>query len=167
MYRRFLLMIATSTALMYALTYANVDDVDDVFFSQTRLWMALLMGSAMSLVMLAFMRQMYGDGRKNVAVVVGAVVVGLVGLAGARSQRTVGDVAYMKAMIPHHSIAVLTSERARIKDPRVRALADGIRDTQVREIAEMRHLIDALVAAPPPSEAPRLLPPPAPRVSSR
>ncbi len=53
----------------------------------------------------------------------------------------VGDVAWMKAMIPHHSIAILTSERARITDPRVRKLADGIIETQKREIAEMEALI--------------------------
>jgi uncharacterized protein (DUF305 family) len=63
------------------------------------------------------------------------------GFALVRSQATVGDVAWMKAMIPHHSIAILTSERARITDPRVRELADGIIATQRREIAEMEALI--------------------------
>jgi uncharacterized protein (DUF305 family) len=47
----------------------------------------------------------------------------------------------MKAMIPHHSIAILTSERAHISDPRVRALADEIISSQKREIAEMKALI--------------------------
>ena len=51
------------------------------------------------------------------------------------------DVSYMKAMIPHHSIAIMTSERAHIRDPRVRKLADGIIAAQVREIAEMQGLI--------------------------
>ncbi len=50
----------------------------------------------------------------------------------------------MKAMIPHHSIAILTSERARISDPRVRKLADGIIEAQRREIDEMKFLIDDL-----------------------
>lgn len=47
----------------------------------------------------------------------------------------------MKAMIPHHSIAILTSERAEISDPRVRQLADEIIEAQQREIAEMEALI--------------------------
>ena len=66
-----------------------------------------------------------------------------------RSQQTVGDVAYMRAMIPHHSIAIMTSERAHIKDPEVRKLADGIIDAQVREIAEMERDISRLEASPP------------------
>jgi uncharacterized protein (DUF305 family) len=59
----------------------------------------------------------------------------------ARSQATVDDVSYMRAMIPHHSIAILTSERAGIADARVRKLADGIIESQRREIAEMQSLI--------------------------
>jgi uncharacterized protein (DUF305 family) len=47
----------------------------------------------------------------------------------------------MKAMIPHHSIAILTSERANITDPRVRKLADDIIKAQRREIGEMEGLI--------------------------
>lgn len=66
-----------------------------------------------------------------------------------RSQATVQDVTYMRAMIPHHSIAILTSERADISDPRVRALADGIIEAQRREIAEMDALIADLRGGPP------------------
>ena len=51
------------------------------------------------------------------------------------------DTEYMRAMIPHHSIAIMTSERAHIRDPRVRELAKGIIVAQRREIAEMKYLI--------------------------
>jgi len=73
-----------------------------------------------------------------------------------RSQETVDDVSYMKAMIPHHSIAIMTSERAHIKDPEVRKLADGIIDAQVREIAQMKQMIARLQANPAPDGAPDL-----------
>ena len=95
----------------------------------------------MAAVMLAFMLHMYRNRRTNALIFVGAALVFTVFLLLARSQRTVGDVAYMRAMIPHHSIAVLTSERAQIRDPRVRKLADGIIEAQVREIREMDLLI--------------------------
>jgi uncharacterized protein (DUF305 family) len=62
----------------------------------------------------------------------------------------------MKAMIPHHSIAVMTSERARIRDPRVRRLADGILQTQIKEIGEMSSLIKDLQRNPVPPDAPDL-----------
>ncbi|MBN8772048.1 MAG: DUF305 domain-containing protein [Thiobacillus sp.] len=85
---------------------------------------------------------MYKDRRANTVIVVGSIgLIGL-GLWLVRSQVTVGDVAWMEAMIPHHSIAILTSERARIADPRVRKLADGIVQTQRREISEMEFLIN-------------------------
>jgi len=140
-YRRFAAMIATSTAVMWGLMYSTVYRMDHLAWSQTRFWMALYMGAAMALVMLAFMRKMYDDKRKNLAIVASSVLVLVGGLFLVRSQATVGDVAWMKAMIPHHSIAILTSERARITDPRVRALADEIIEAQRREIAEMEALI--------------------------
>ena len=106
--------------------------------------MALLMGAAMAIVMFAFMWAMYADRRKNIAIVVGSVAVFLGSFWLVRSQATVDDVSWMRAMIPHHSIAILTSERAHIRDPRVRKLADGIIATQKREIGEMKGLIDDL-----------------------
>lgn len=148
-YVRFLAMIATAMLVMYGLTYLNVFSLDHIWFSQMRVWMALLMGAVMAVIMIAFMLDMYRDARANFAILLGAVLVFAGALWLARSQRTVDDIAYMKAMIPHHSIAILTSERAHIRDPRVRRLADGIIRAQVKEIGEMEQLISELRAAPP------------------
>lgn len=140
-YRRFGLMIAVSTVVMFGLMYLNTYALAHVWFSQTRMWMAVLMGATMAGVMLGFMWGMYRDRRLNL-IILGAAALAFAGsLALVRSQATVDDVSYMKAMIPHHSIAIMTSERARIRDPRVRALADGIIAAQRREIAEMERLI--------------------------
>jgi len=147
-YGRFAAMIATSTVVMYGIMYLNTYALDHVRFSQTRLWMALIMGAAMAVVMLAFMLPMYRSRRANVAVVAAAALVFAGSLWLARSQQTVGEIAYMEAMIPHHSIAILTSERARIRDPRVRLLADRIIEAQVREIGEMKRLIADLERKP-------------------
>lgn len=143
-YRRFLAMIGTSTAVMFGLMYLNTFTWDHVFWSETRFWMAFIMGAAMAVIMLSFMLKMYTDRRKNVAIVIGSVIVFAGALWLVRSQQTIDDVAYMKAMIPHHSIAVMTSERAHIRDPRTRELARAIVTAQRREIAEMRYLIAQL-----------------------
>ena len=140
-YRNFLLMILTGSALMFGLMYLNTYQTSHVWFSQTRLFMTCIMAGAMALVMLGFMRHMYRDRRANAAIVVASLALMGGGLWLVRSQSTVDDVAYMKAMIPHHSIAILTSERARITDPRVRALADQIIESQRREIDEMSRLL--------------------------
>lgn len=141
-YGRFLAMIGTSTAIMLGLMYLNTYQLSHVRFSETRTYMALYMGGIMSLVMLAFMWGMYKDKAKNWMILAGSVVVFAVALFLVRSQVTVQDRAWMKAMIPHHSIAILTSERANIDDVRVRELADEIIEAQRREIAEMEWLID-------------------------
>ncbi|MEP6591208.1 MAG: DUF305 domain-containing protein [Gemmatimonadota bacterium] len=140
-YARFGAMIATSTVVMFALMYLNTYSWDHVYYSQTRSYMALVMGAAMAAVMFGFMRAMYRDRRMNVAILGLTTVVFAASLWLVRSQATVGDISWMRAMIPHHSIAILTSERANITDPRVRKLADGIIEAQRREIAEMEDLI--------------------------
>jgi len=155
-YGRFAAMIATSAVVMFALMYLNTYALEHVRFSETRVYMALLMAAAMAVVMLGFMSGMYKNKRLNAAILTGAMIVFGVSLWLVRSQQTVGDVAYMKAMIPHHSIAIMTSERARIRDPEVRRLADGIIDAQVREIGEMERHIARLEAHPPPANAPDL-----------
>ncbi len=143
-YWRFGAMIAASTVTMYGLMYLNTYAWDHVFWSETRAWMALLMGAAMAIVMLGFMWGMYKSMRINLGIVGGAALAFAVCLWLIRSQATVDDVEYMKAMIPHHSIAIMTSERAQTSDPRVRKLAKEIIEAQEREIAEMKYLINDL-----------------------
>lgn len=155
-YGRFAAMIATSTILMFGMMYLNTYAIDHIQYSQTRTWMAVVMGAGMSLIMIAFMWRMYANTRANIAIAIGSVVVFAVALWLVRSQETVDDIAYMKAMIPHHSIAVMTSERAHIRDPEVRKLADGIIDAQVREIAQMNKLIARLKSQPVANDAPDL-----------
>jgi hypothetical protein len=169
-YGRFAAMIATSTIVMFGLMYLNTYALSHVEYSQTRTWMAIVMGATMAIIMLGFMWDMYRDVRIKVGIVVGSIVVFALALWLVRSQETVDDVSYMKAMIPHHSIAIMTSERAHIKDPEVRKLADGIIDAQVREIALMKRYIVRLENKPTPSNAPDIasyrdkgMPPPAPQ----
>lgn len=157
-YARFGAMIATSTLVMFALMYLNTYALDHVRFSQTRAWMALVMGATMAVVMLLFMWKMYENKRANAAILIGSVLAFAVALWLVRGQETVNDVSYMKAMIPHHSIAILTSKRAHIRDPRVRKLADEIIEAQVREIGEMEKLIADLERTPTPEGAPDLPP---------
>jgi hypothetical protein len=169
-YGRFAAMIATSTIVMFGLMYLNTYALSHVEYSQTRTWMAVVMGATMAIIMLGFMWDMYKDVRIKVGIVVGSIVVFALALWLVRSQETVDDVSYMKAMIPHHSIAIMTSERAHIKDPEVRELADGIIDAQIREIALMKRYIARLEDKPTPSNAPDIpsyrdkgAPPPAPQ----
>lgn len=135
-------MIATSMIVMFGLMYLNTYELSHVQWSETRFYMTFIMGAAMAAIMLTFMRGMYSDRRMNLAIYLGSLLVFLVALFLVRSQTTVQDESYMRAMIPHHSIAIMTSERAEIKDVRVRELADAIIEAQHREIKEMNWLLD-------------------------
>lgn len=141
-YRRFGLMIATSAIVMFGLMYLNTYACPHVHWSETRFFMTLIMAAAMAVVMLSFMLNMYKNSRINLAIYAGSALLFALALFLVRSQVTVQDRSYMKAMIPHHSIAIMTSERAQIEDERVRELADEIIRAQRREIAEMEWLID-------------------------
>ncbi len=143
-YTKFLLMIASSTLIMYVAMYLNSYELAHVFWSETRFYMSLMMGAIMALVMLAFMLNMYKDNSKNISIIIGSLALFIGSLYLVRSQTTIEDVSWMKAMIPHHSIAILTSKRANLSDPRVKQLANEIIDAQNREIGEMKVLIEGL-----------------------
>lgn len=141
-YLRLLAMVGASMVAMYALTYVNSYEASHVRWSETRAFMTLLMGAVMLVIMFGFMRSMFQNTKYNLALVAGSVVVFVAAVFLVRSQTTVQDQSWMRAMIPHHSIAILTSERAEIEDVRVRELANAIIEAQRREIAEMDWLID-------------------------
>ena len=143
-YVKFTLMILTSTVVMYIMMYFNTYEWDHIYFSETRAYMALYMGAGMAVIMLAFMSNMYKKTKVNLMIYGLSVLLFTVGIWGVRSQATVDQVDWMQAMIPHHSIAILTSSRADIEDPRVQQLADDIIEAQQREIKEMQALIEAL-----------------------
>jgi len=142
-YTRFIAMIFTAVVAMYFLMYLNSYQLlDHAWFSETRLYMTLIMGGSMTIIMLSFMLQMYKSSKMNIAIFSIGTLLLLGSLWLVRSQATVDGVDYMEGMIPHHSIAILTSERAGIEDPRVRELADEIIMAQRREIKEMEWLIE-------------------------
>ena len=141
-YGTFFAMIGTSTIVMFGLMYLNSYEFSHVRFSETRSYMAIYMGASMAIIMLGFMLGMYKNKKINLAIFGSSALIFAASLFLVRSQTTVKDQAWMKAMIPHHSIAILTSERAEIDDVRVRELANSIIKAQRREIKEMEWLID-------------------------
>lgn len=141
-YSRFFAMIGTSMVAMFILMYAHSYQIfDHAWFSETRLFMTFIMGGAMMLIMLSFMLKMYNDRKMNIGIFIGGFLILILGIWLVRSQITVDEVDYMEGMIPHHSIAILTSERSAIEDLRVRKLADKIIVAQRKEIKEMEWLI--------------------------
>ncbi len=144
-YLKFTLMLAASFIAMYITMYLNTYSIDHLYFSLTRFYMSCLGISAMAIIMFVFMRHMYKNKMKNILIIAGSVLLFVCALGLVRAQSPIiKDVLWMKAMIPHHSIAILTSERADIQDPEVKKLAEGIIEAQKREIEEMKAMIKRL-----------------------
>jgi FlaA1/EpsC-like NDP-sugar epimerase len=142
-YGKFFAMIATAMVVMFFFMYTNsYQIVDHFWYSETRFFMTLIMAGNMTIIMLLFMLNMYKKRGANIAIIGLGIILIFSGIGLVRSQVTVTGVDYMEGMIPHHSIAILTSEHAQIKDIRVRKLADEIIKAQRREIMEMEWLIN-------------------------
>ncbi|WP_373522417.1 DUF305 domain-containing protein [Aquiflexum sp.] len=144
-YKTFFLMLACSFVAMYITMYLNTYAIDHVYFSLTRFYMTCLGISAMAVIMWFFMRKMYQNKKKNITILAGSAILFVSALGLVRIQSPIiGDILWMKAMIPHHSIAILTSERADILDPEVKQLANDIIKAQREEIEEMKTMIKRL-----------------------
>lgn len=143
---RFAAMIAVSTIIMFFLMYQLIYSLDHALFSVNRLIASLVMGCVMIVVMLSFMWPMYKGKGVKIAVLVVALLAGVALLFVNRTQAVITDVSFMQSMIPHHSIAINNARKASISDPRVRKLADEIIESQVREIEEMKLLIQDIDA---------------------
>jgi uncharacterized protein (DUF305 family) len=143
-YQKFGVTMAISFIIMYGIMFLNVSETNHIYLSLTRMYMTLLMISTMAIVMLLMMGKMYTNKKINSFIIIVSVLVfGLV-FTALRTQTPVGDEQYMKAMIPHHSSAIMTSENANIQDPELRKLADDIIKAQKKEIAQMKAILDRL-----------------------
>lgn len=133
-----------SFVIMYFVMFLNMDEVGHYHTSITRVYMSVLMVAPMAILMILMMRKMYPNNKLNTAIILSGIVLFVLAFLGLRTQTPVGDIQYMKAMIPHHSSAIMTSKNASIKDPEVRKLADSIIKSQEDEILQMESMIKRL-----------------------
>lgn len=143
-YNKFAAMMLVSFIMMYGIMFLNVFEIDHIMLSTTRTYMTLLMVAPMAISMLLFMWKMYKNKMLNYLIIISSVIIFIISLLGLRTQTPISDIQWMKAMIPHHSSAILTSTNANFKDPEVQQLANDIIKAQEKEIAEMKAMIKRL-----------------------
>lgn len=143
-YGKFAIMMIISFIIMYIVMFLNIDKLEHYYISTTRVYMALLMVAPMALVMMTMMGKMYPSKKMNNIIMVTAVLIFVIVLVALRTQTPIGEIQYMKAMIPHHSSAILVSKEANINDPEIKELAKEIIESQEREIAEMKAILKRL-----------------------
>jgi uncharacterized protein (DUF305 family) len=143
-YKKFWITLAISFFIMYSVMFLNMDDSSHYHTSLTRIYMALLMVAPMAVVMMLMMGKMYPNRKTNLGIMVAGTLVFIISLVALRTQTPISDVQYMKAMIPHHSSAIMVSKRANIKDPEVKKLSEQIIKSQEEEITQMQNIIERM-----------------------
>jgi hypothetical protein len=140
-YRRLAVSLALSYVIMYASMYARVVTFDHAYLSLNQAYMAGLMVAPMLLVMLATMSHMFAKHGLNIALALLGLALIALFLFMIRTQAAVGDVQFLRSMIPHHSGAILVCRNASLRDARAVELCKGIIESQEREIREMKALL--------------------------
>lgn len=143
-YTGFFITLAISFIVMYGVMFLNIDRIEHLYLSNTRTYMTILMIAPMALIKLIAMRKMYTDKKKNIAIAIGSILIFCITLFMLRDQALIEDEQYMKAMIPHHSSAIMTSQQADISDPELRQLADDIIKAQEKEISQMKAILERI-----------------------
>jgi uncharacterized protein (DUF305 family) len=143
-YKKFWITLAISFFIMYSVMFLNMDDSSHYHTSLTRIYMALLMVAPMAVVMMLMMGKMYPNRKTNLGIMVAGTLVFIISLVALRTQTPISDVQYMKAMIPHHSSAIMVSKRANLKDPEVKKLSEQIIKSQEEEITQMQNIIERM-----------------------
>lgn len=141
-YGKLFLALGVSLIVMYLLTMAFVDEWDHYHLNLSNLYMAILMVAPMGLIMLFVMRSMFPDSRLNLVLIVGFVALFFLAFWLGRTQAFVGNDQFLRAMIPHHSRAILVCENASITDPEIQQLCQQIVETQKEEIGIMNQMLD-------------------------
>lgn len=145
-YAMFGLELVVDFVIMFFVMYTMINTVDELYLNINNLYMTLMMVAAMAVVMLVTMRSMFSNPVVNRVLLIASVAVFAVSYAGMRTQAGVGDVQFLRSMIPHHSGAILMCEQASLSDPRVKALCAQIIPAQREEIAEMKAILEGYQA---------------------
>jgi hypothetical protein len=143
-YRMLGLNLVLSVIVMYFVMFTMIWSFGDFFNNLNMFYMALMMATPMGILMLLLMSTMYSNKRLNFGLYGLFALLFILAFWGMRAQVLVGDRQFLRAMIPHHSGAILMCNRAAIRDPEIHDLCfkpNGIIDSQTREIAQMKAIL--------------------------
>ena len=130
-----------SGIIMYLVMFVMIDNLGSFYNNLNMLYMTLMMVAPMVVAMILAMRHMFPSKGANAVLLAGSVVVFLGNFALIRTQTTIGDTAFLRSMIPHHSGAILMCQQASIDDPQVKQLCASIVKSQGEEIDEMKSIL--------------------------
>ena len=140
-YASLALQTVVSGIIMYLVMFVMIDGLSSFYNNLNMLYMTLMMVAPMVVLMIVAMRHMFPSRAANNALLAGAIIVFLGSFALIRTQTTIGDSAFLRSMIPHHSGAILMCREASLRDPEIKSLCEGIIRSQAQEIGQMRAIL--------------------------
>lgn len=141
-YRSLAWQTAISAIIMYLVMFVMIDRLSSFYNNLNMAYMTLMMVAPMVVLMIVAMPGMFPNRRRNIIILVGAALAFFGSFALIRTQAAIGDDAFLRSMIPHHSGAILMCEQARLTDPEVRELCRDIIAGQKAEIDQMKRILD-------------------------
>ena len=141
-YGLFALNMIGGTVIMYLVMFTMIWALGDFFNNLNMAYMALTMAAPMGMLMLLTMPVMYPNKKLNLAIQVGLAFIFILALVGVRQQALIGDRQFLRSMIPHHSGAVLMCREAKVTDPEIQSLCQGIIRSQTSEIDQMKTILN-------------------------
>lgn len=140
-YRSLALQTAISGIIMYLVMFVMIDRLSSFYNNLNMFYMTLMMVAPMVVLMIVAMRDMFPSKRLNALLLAGSAIAFFGGFALIRTQTTIGDTAFLRSMIPHHSGAILMCEQASLSDPELVALCGQIIRSQREEITRMEAML--------------------------
>jgi uncharacterized protein (DUF305 family) len=135
------LNLGLSAVIMYLVMFTMIDSTGEFYNNIDNVYMTLMMVSPMAILMLLMMGSMYRNRALNLVLYAAFAAIFILSFVGMRTQALVGDDQFLRAMIPHHSGAILMCREARISDPEIAALCARIRQSQKEEIDQMKAVL--------------------------
>lgn len=140
-YASLALQTVISGIVMYLVMFVMIDSPSSFYNNLNMFYMTLMMVAPMVVLMILAMRHMFPSKAANNALLVGAGVVFLGAFGLIRTQTTIGDIEFLRSMIPHHSGAILMCRQAKLGDPEIIALCERIKQSQAEEIDQMKAIL--------------------------
>lgn len=130
-----------SGIVMYLVMFVMIDTASSFYNNLNMFYMTLMMVAPMVVLMILAMMHMFPSKQANIILIAVAIVAFFGSFALIRTQTTIGNTAFVRSMVPHHSGAILMCQKASLTDAELKSLCGGIIKSQQQEIDQMKRIL--------------------------
>lgn len=140
-YQKLALSSLISFIIMFFIMYAMIDTYEHLYININKFYMALLMITPMIIIKILSMPEMFKNKKINISIISTCILTIIISITAIRYQSFVDDKEFLRAMIPHHSSAILMCDEANISDAEINELCNSIITAQKSEIKQMEQIL--------------------------